>query len=67
MDEYCTSFRSVLAVLGISPDSQTSSQAQTTQAPEGDTSNSDKEVIMEKTKESSSASWGCQEGFSAED
>lgn len=48
--------RSVLAVLGISPDSQTSSQAQTTQAPEGDTSNSDKEVVMEKTKESSSAS-----------
>ncbi|KAK9290954.1 hypothetical protein L1049_009134 [Liquidambar formosana] len=48
--------RSVLVVLGLGPDSQTSSQAQTSQAQTGDTSNSDKEVVMEKTKESSSAS-----------
>lgn len=53
--------KSVLVVLGITPDSQTSSQTQTTQAqiapPQtGDTTNLDKEVVTEKAKESSSAS-----------
>uniref|UniRef100_A0A5B7B7R4 Symplekin n=1 Tax=Davidia involucrata TaxID=16924 RepID=A0A5B7B7R4_DAVIN len=48
--------RSVLVVLGISSDSQNSSQVQTTQAQTGDTVNSDKEVVTEKSKESSSAS-----------
>lgn len=50
-----------MVVLGITPDSQTSSQTQTTQAqiapPQtGDTTNLDKEVVTEKAKESSSAS-----------
>ena len=50
-----------MVVLGITPDSQTSSQTQTTQtqiAPPqtGDTTNLDKEVVTEKAKESSSAS-----------
>ena len=49
--------RSVLAVLGLSPDSQSSSQAQTSQAHTGDTSNSEKDALAEKSKESSSASW----------
>ncbi|KAJ7961230.1 symplekin [Quillaja saponaria] len=48
--------RSVLVVLGIVPDSQTSSQAQTSQAPTGDTCNSDKEEVTEKLKESSNVS-----------
>ncbi|XP_065852529.1 uncharacterized protein [Euphorbia lathyris] len=43
--------RSILAVLGIATDPQTSSQPQM-----GDTSTSDKEVLTEKSKESSSAS-----------
>lgn len=48
--------RSILAVLGIASDSQTSSQAQTSQARAGDASNSDKEAVIEKSKESST-SW----------
>eukprot|EP00257_Ricinus_communis_P020865 XP_015580215.1 uncharacterized protein LOC8265046 isoform X1 [Ricinus communis] len=48
--------RSILVVLGIAPEQQTSSQAQTSQAQTGDTSNSEKEVLTEKSKESSSAS-----------
>ncbi|OMO85062.1 hypothetical protein CCACVL1_10448 [Corchorus capsularis] len=49
--------RSVLAVLGLAPDSQSSSQAQTSQAHTGDTSNSEKDAVAaEKSKESSSAS-----------
>ncbi|XP_007026695.2 PREDICTED: uncharacterized protein LOC18597540 [Theobroma cacao] len=49
--------RSILAVLGLSLDSQNSSQAQTSQAHTGDTSNSDKDAVaVEKSKESSSAS-----------
>jgi hypothetical protein len=62
-------FRSVLVVLGIAPDSETSSQAQTTgvapdsqnssqaqtsEAHTGHTSNSDN-VVTEKSKESSGA------------
>jgi symplekin len=61
-------FRSVLVVLGIAPDSQTSSQAQkgvapdsqnssqvqTSEAQTGLTSNSDN-VVTEKSKESSGA------------
>ncbi|CAK7343924.1 unnamed protein product [Dovyalis caffra] len=42
--------RSVLVVLGIAPDPQTSSQAQTCQAQTGDTNNSDKDVTAEKSK-----------------
>lgn len=68
-------FRSVLVVLGLAPESQTSnpaqtgvaldsqnssqvqtSQAQTSQAQTGDTGNSDKEMVTEKSKESSGAS-----------
>ncbi|XVF08283.1 hypothetical protein REPUB_Repub06bG0213100 [Reevesia pubescens] len=48
--------RSVLAVLGLAADSQSSSQAQTSQAHTGDTSNSEKDAVAEKSKESSSAS-----------
>ncbi|GAV75491.1 DUF3453 domain-containing protein/Symplekin_C domain-containing protein [Cephalotus follicularis] len=48
--------RSVLVVLGIAPDSQTSSQAQSIQAQTEDTINSDKEAVTDKSKESSSAS-----------
>ncbi|XVE62050.1 hypothetical protein DITRI_Ditri06bG0087800 [Diplodiscus trichospermus] len=48
--------RSVLAVLGLAPDSQSSTQAQSSQAQTGDTSNSEKEAVAEKFKESSSAS-----------
>lgn len=60
--------RSVLVVLGIiAPESQASNQAQTavsqsssqvqtSQAQTGDTSNSDKDVVTEKSKESSGAS-----------
>ncbi|XP_022745644.1 symplekin isoform X4 [Durio zibethinus] len=49
--------RSVLAVLGLAPDSQSSSQVQTSQALHtGDTSNSEKDAVAEKSKESSSAS-----------
>ncbi|XVE97089.1 hypothetical protein REPUB_Repub02eG0280700 [Reevesia pubescens] len=48
--------RSVLAVLGLAADSQPSSQAQTSQAQTGDTSNSEKDVVAEKSKESSSPS-----------
>lgn len=44
-------------VLGIAPDPQASSQAQTSQTQTGDASNSDKDVPAEKSKESSSASW----------
>ncbi|KAA3464831.1 Symplekin [Gossypium australe] len=48
--------RSVLAVLGLAPDTQSSSQAQTSQAHTGDTSNSEKDAaVTEKSKESSSA------------
>ncbi|KAA8517805.1 hypothetical protein F0562_015279 [Nyssa sinensis] len=47
--------RSVLVVLGIASDSQNASQAQTTQAQTGDTGNSDKEAVTEKSKELSSA------------
>lgn len=50
-------FRSVLAVLGLAPDSQSTSQAQSSQAHTGDTSNSEKDAVAEKSKESSSASW----------
>ncbi|XP_057983982.1 uncharacterized protein LOC131168510 isoform X2 [Malania oleifera] len=46
--------RSLLVVLGL--DSQTSSQTETIQARTGDTSNPDKEVVAEKTIQSSSAS-----------
>ncbi|XP_011006560.1 PREDICTED: uncharacterized protein LOC105112532 isoform X2 [Populus euphratica] len=42
--------RSVLVVLGIAPDPQTSSQAQTCLAQTGDTNNSDKDVIVENSK-----------------
>lgn len=59
-----STFRSVLAVLGITLDTQTSSQAQTSQAQTsqaqtsqgqtGDISNSEKEAMMEKSKEESS-------------
>ena len=45
-------------VLGIAPEPQTSSQVQTGQASQaqtGDTSNSEKELLTEKSKESSSA------------
>ncbi|XP_050236923.1 uncharacterized protein LOC126686734 isoform X2 [Mercurialis annua] len=48
--------RSTRVVLGIDSDQDTSSQAQTSQAQTGDTSNSEKEVLTEKSKESSSAS-----------
>ncbi|KAG8504240.1 hypothetical protein CXB51_002593 [Gossypium anomalum] len=49
--------RSVLAVLGLAPDTQSSSQAQTSQAHTVDTSNSEKDAAAtEKSKESSSAS-----------
>ncbi|XVF55087.1 hypothetical protein PTKIN_Ptkin06aG0008400 [Pterospermum kingtungense] len=48
--------RSVLAVLGLAPDSQSSSQPQTSQAHTGDMSNSEKHAAGEKSKESSSAS-----------
>ncbi|XWS43850.1 hypothetical protein CRYUN_Cryun16bG0139900 [Craigia yunnanensis] len=48
--------RSILAVLGLAPDSQSSSQAQTSQVHTGDTSNSQKDAVAEKSKESSSAS-----------
>ncbi|KAE8728883.1 HEAT repeat-containing protein isoform 2 [Hibiscus syriacus] len=48
--------RSVLAVLGLATESQSSSQAQTSQAHTGDTSNSEKDAVAEKSKESSSAS-----------
>lgn len=52
-------FRSVLAVLGIALDTQTSSQAQTSQVQTsqgqtGDISNSEKEAVTEKSKEESS-------------
>ncbi|XP_012087848.1 uncharacterized protein LOC105646588 isoform X2 [Jatropha curcas] len=47
--------RSIQVVLGIAPDTQTSSQAQTSQAQMGDTSTSEK-MLTEKSKESSSAS-----------
>ncbi|KAJ6425283.1 hypothetical protein OIU84_025953, partial [Salix udensis] len=42
--------RSVLVVLGIAPDPQTSSQAQTSQAQTGDTNNSGKDVTVENSK-----------------
>lgn len=45
--------RSILAVLGIASDSLSSSQAQTSQSQAGDTGNSDKEAVTEKSKESS--------------
>ncbi|KAJ9185363.1 hypothetical protein P3X46_005005 [Hevea brasiliensis] len=49
--------RSILVVLGIAPDPQTSSQLQTSHNLTGDASNnSDKEVLAEKSKESSTAS-----------
>ncbi|MBA0677519.1 hypothetical protein Goari_018923 [Gossypium aridum] len=49
--------RSMLAVLGLAPDTQSSSQAQTSQAHTGDTSNSEKDAaVIEKSKESSTAS-----------
>lgn len=44
------------AQTGVAPDSQNSSQVQTSQAQTGDTGNSDKEVVTEKSKESSGAS-----------
>ena len=53
----CTIFRSVLVVLGIASDSQNSSQTQTkTETRTGETSNSDKDTLTEKLKESSNAS-----------
>nr|XP_027191107.1 symplekin isoform X2 [Cicer arietinum] len=48
--------RSVLVVLGIVSDSQVSSQTQTSQTQTGETSNSDKDTMTEKSKESSTAS-----------
>ncbi|KAK8576784.1 hypothetical protein V6N13_015215 [Hibiscus sabdariffa] len=48
--------RSVLAVLGLSPESQPSSQVQTSQAHTGDTNNSEKDAVAEISKESSGAS-----------
>ncbi|XP_061369219.1 uncharacterized protein LOC133312088 isoform X2 [Gastrolobium bilobum] len=48
--------RSVLVVLGLASDSQVSSQAQTSQTQAGETSNSDKDTVTEKSKESSTAS-----------
>ncbi|KAF2306386.1 hypothetical protein GH714_017289 [Hevea brasiliensis] len=49
--------RSILVVLGIAPDPQTSIQLQTSHNLTGDASNnSDKEVLAEKSKESSTAS-----------
>lgn len=42
--------RSVLVVLGIAPDPQTSSQAQTSLAQTGDTNNSDKDVTVDNSK-----------------
>ncbi|PON51152.1 Coatomer beta subunit [Parasponia andersonii] len=50
--------RSILVVLGIASDSQTSAPAQTSQSQTqaGETSATDKEVVKEKSKESSSAS-----------
>lgn len=49
-------FRSVLVVLGIVSDSQVPSQPQTSQTQTGETSNSDKDTMTEKSKESSTAS-----------
>lgn len=59
--DWISCFRSVLVVLGIAPESQTSSQTQITQAQvgpgqTGDATNLDKEVVSEKDKESSNAS-----------
>nr|GLL24340.1 uncharacterized protein LOC109159142 isoform X2 [Ipomoea trifida] len=48
--------RSVLVVLGIASDSQSSSQAQPTQPPTDDKESSDKEAVTEVSKESSAAS-----------
>ncbi|CAI8601039.1 unnamed protein product [Vicia faba] len=48
--------RSVLVVLGIVSDSQVSSQPQTSQTQTVETSNSDKDTMTEKSKESSAAS-----------
>lgn len=48
--------RSVLVVLGIVSDSQVPSQPQTSQTQTGETSNSDKDTMTEKSKESSTAS-----------
>ncbi|CAK9133851.1 unnamed protein product [Ilex paraguariensis] len=48
--------RSVLVVLGIASDSQNASPVQTTQAQTGETGNSAKDAVTEKSKESSSAS-----------
>lgn len=45
--------RSILVVLGIASDSLSSSQAQTSQSQAGDTGNSEKEAVTEKSKESS--------------
>ncbi|XP_044496131.1 uncharacterized protein LOC123218660 isoform X2 [Mangifera indica] len=46
--------RSVLVVLGIASDSQTSSHAQTSQGQTGDINNSEKETMTDKSKEESS-------------
>ncbi|KAE8719448.1 PHD finger family protein [Hibiscus syriacus] len=43
--------RSILAVLGLAMESQSSSQAQTSQAHTGETSNSEKDAVAEKSKE----------------
>lgn len=48
--------RSVLVVLGIAPDSQTSNQAQSSQAQTGDIADSNNDVVTDKSKESSTAS-----------
>ncbi|XP_031126551.1 uncharacterized protein LOC116028853 isoform X2 [Ipomoea triloba] len=48
--------RSVLVVLGIASDSQSSSQAQPPQPPTDDKESSDKEAVTEVSKESSAAS-----------
>lgn len=48
--------RSVLVVLGIVSDSQVPSQPQTSQTQTGETGNSDKDTMTEKSKESSTAS-----------
>lgn len=47
--------RSVLAVLGITSESQAGSQPQSTQPEVGEASSSDKDTVTEKSKESSSA------------
>lgn len=54
LNSVCIIFRSVLVVLGIASDSQTSSHAQTSQGQTGDINNSEKETMTDKSKEESS-------------